>query len=47
MTSVMIREPPAEACEMYIVPLGYSTIVGEMEESGLAPGLMKLAGDGG
>jgi len=47
MISVMIREPPAEACAMYTVPFAWETIVGEMEESGRAPGLIKLAGEGG
>jgi len=47
MISVMMREPPAEAWERYIVPLGFSTMVGEMEERGLANGFMKFAGEGG
>ena len=36
----MIREPPADEWEMKTVPLGYSTIVGEMDERGLLKGLI-------
>jgi hypothetical protein len=43
MISVMIRDPPADACEIKTVPLGYSTMVGEIDERGLLNGLMKLA----
>lgn len=46
MISVMMRDPPAEACAMYMVPLGYSTMVGEMEERGRWKGWMKFAGAG-
>lgn len=46
-TSVMMRDPPADACEMYMVPLGNSTMVGLMEDSGRAWGFMKFAGEGG
>jgi hypothetical protein len=34
----MIRDPPAEACAMYISPVDSSTIVGEMEERGRLKG---------
>lgn len=47
MISVMIRDPPADAWDRYIVPFGNSTMVGLIEDSGRACGLMKLAGAGG
>lgn len=43
MISVMMRDPPAEAWEMYTLPSARSTIVGEIEERGLLKGRMKLA----
>ena len=46
MTSVMIREPPADACEIPTGPLGNSTIVGEIEERGRLNGWMKFASVG-
>lgn len=46
MTSVMMRDPPAEACARYKEESGSSTMVGEMEDRGRACGFMKLAGAG-
>lgn len=44
---MIIRLPPADPVARYSVPLDRnSAMVGEMEESGLLPGRMKLEGEG-
>jgi hypothetical protein len=46
IVAVIIREPPAAPVTKYSVPLANSTIVGDIDERGLFPGLTKLEGLG-